>query len=131
MGKPLDDPAADRFNRGVTRLLAGSARITGEWGGWAEAQWHLPSSSWRAACREFQSRVAAWATPSRPAPETPRRQLARLAIRLLRTGTTAGELLRQLDAANATLHEPVTSSTVGEVAIWAASAVREDRRHAR
>lgn len=125
----LDDDEGDRFARGVTRLLMRAAHITKNWAPYFDSQWALPSSSWRQACREFGDRVAAWAVPAKPKAETPRRQLGRLAIRLVQAGEDATSLLRRLDVANATFDAPVSAADVGDIAIWAARTASGDRLH--
>jgi hypothetical protein len=61
----------------------------------------------------------------------PRRALARIAMKLLRIGLNARDLLRQLDAVNARLASPLPSAAIRDVAIWAANARRGVRHGGR
>lgn len=119
-----------RIAKAVGEGLEAAARVTGDYRAWARAWHYMPSPGRRAAVAEFAARLDAWCVQNRRKPDTPRQRLAKLALALLRTGTTGPELLRRLDAANATFDEPLPSQTVGEVAIWAAAAVAEGHRHA-
>lgn len=91
---------------------------------------------WGAANAEFSARIEAsrrahLATRRAAPPDTPRRRLSRLAVRLLRSGCSGRELLAELDAANAALPAPLDADAVGSVALWASGAVRETRHGAR
>lgn len=119
-----------RIAKAVGAGLEAAAKVTGDYRAWARAWHYMPSPGRRAAVAEFTARLDAWCVDNRPKPDTPRRRLAKLALALLRTGTTGRELLRRLDAANATFDEPLPAAAVGEVAVWAAAAVAEGHRHA-
>lgn len=122
---PATLSGTDRVRQGV--LNAPQFRMAEQWAAWAEALWTEPSEFRSAAGAELWRRLGAWVVPPAPRRETPRRRLARLAVRLLRAGCSGRELLRQLDKAAATLPEPIAAEDVGSVALWAAQAVRETR----
>lgn len=91
---------------------------------------------WGAAAAEFAARIdasrrAGQASRRAAPPDTSRRRLSRLAIRLLRDGCGARELLAELDVANAALPAPLDAEAVGGIAVWASSVVREARHAAR
>jgi hypothetical protein len=121
----LSDEGADALGR---ELLAGAelaGRLSGDLEVWGWACNRVPWSYRRPAAAELQQRMDAWAaTADRRRRSTPRRQLAGLALRLLRGGIGGRELLRQLDAANATLETPLAPDAVGALAVWAAGQVR-------
>jgi hypothetical protein len=114
MRAPLAAAVADR--------LAELAREDGHWHTWAWAL-HLLTPEWHAeAGRELWKRLERWATPQAEVRTDSRRELARLAMRLVRGGVPGREALRRLDEANATLAAPLSSDAVGDLVIWAARA---------
>ncbi len=119
-----------RIAKAVGDGLEAAAKVTGDYRAWARAWHYMPSPGRRAAVAEFAARLDAWCIQNRPKPDTPRRRLAKLALTLLRAGTTGRALLRRLDAANATFEEPLPAEAIGEVAVWAAATVAEGHRHA-
>ena len=120
----LSNDAADALGRELLDGLDQAARLSADRTAWAFASNHVPWSHVRAGAAELQGRIDTWAAPAGRKAPPGRRQLARLAIRLLRAGEPGARVLAQLDAANATLATPIAAEAVGEVAIWAARAVR-------
>lgn len=119
----LSDEEAVPLGHAITEQLEEKARATGDWAIWARALHAIPRTGERAAWKAFGDRLAAWARPQRPKATDPgARQLARLALDLIRAGVPSGDVLHRLDDANATLGEPVSAERVGHIAIWAARA---------
>lgn len=126
----IPEPEGVNIAKAIGEALEAVSQVTGDYRAWARA-WHfMPSPGRRAVAAEFAARLDAWTVQHRPKPETPRRRLAKLALTLLRSGTTGRALLHRLDHANATLMEPLSTEAVGEVAVWAARTVTEGHRHA-
>ncbi|MCC6718240.1 MAG: hypothetical protein IT555_10175 [Acetobacteraceae bacterium] len=115
---------ADKLGRHLVNGLALVARVTGDWKPYGFAVNRVPWSYQRPAAVDLQQRVDAWTVAKRPQPDSPRRRLARLAMKLIRAGTPGRDVLRQLDQANATMPAPIAAETVGELARWAATEVR-------
>ena len=120
----LPQGTADALVTRVSADLASAARVSGDYVPWAFAVNRLPWPHMRLPVAEFAQRIDAWTVQERPRPDTPRRRVARLAMRLLRAGVGGRELLRQLDAANSSLDTPLAADVVGDVATWAANAVK-------
>ena len=126
----IEEAEGVRIAKAIGAGLEAVAEITGDRRAWAMAWHYMPSPGRRAAAADFAARLDAWSVQNQPKPDTPRRKLAKFALKLLRAGTTGRELLRRLDEANATMTEPVSAEMVGEIAVWASRAVTEGRRHA-
>jgi hypothetical protein len=121
----LSNDSADSLGRELLDGLDLAARLSGDRTAWAFAANRVPWSYVRQAAADLQKSVDAWAVPTqRRRLPTPRRHLAGLAVRLVRGGVGGRALLSQLDAANATLPEPLDAEAVGAVAVWAAGAVQ-------
>jgi hypothetical protein len=131
LSRAFRDMSVDGADALGLELLVGleeAARLSDDWRAWAFACNRIPWSHLRAAAAELGERIDAWAAPAnRRRRSTPRRRLAGLALRLLRGGIGGRDLLRQLDAANATFDPPLAADAVGEVAAWAAGEVRGHR----
>ncbi len=118
--------------RAVCAYLEQEARRNGDWRAWAEAQWLLPHS-WGPGALEFQARSDARIRASEPSrarrnADPCRKEIARLAMRLLRGGIGAREFLARLHAYNEALPEPLSASIVESTALWAAEQ-RAGARH--
>lgn len=126
----IEEAEGVRIAKAIGAGLEAVAQITGDYRAWAMAWHYMPSPGRRAAAAEFGARLDAWSVQRQPKPDTPRRRLAKFALKLLRAGTTGRELLRRLNEANATLEDPIPAEVVGEIAVWAARTVMEGRRNA-
>ena len=126
----IEEAEGVRIAKAVGAGLEAVAEITGDYRAWAKAWHYMPSPGRQAAVAEFAARLDAWSVQNQPKPDTPRRKLAKFAMKLLRAGTTGRELLRRLDEANATMEEPIPAEIVGEIAVWATRTVMEGRRNA-
>ena len=120
----LSGEVADKLGKHLTKGLGTAAGITGDWSAYGFAVNRVPWSHIREPARELQQRIDAWTVAAPRRVDSPRRRLARLAVKLIRAGTPGRDVLRQLDAANATLSEPIAAEAVGAVAVWAARTVR-------
>jgi hypothetical protein len=120
----LSDDGVANLGRELLQGLDLAARLSGDRTAWAFACNRIPWPYVRVGAAELQARIDAWTAPAGRQAAPGRRQLARLAIRLLRAGEPGAKVLAQLDAANATLAAPITAEAVGDVARWAAAEVR-------
>jgi hypothetical protein len=125
----VPEPTRYELAGSLTERLAEHGKRTGAWAPWAEVQWHIPHPGREAAAAELVKRIGAWATPPRPETTDGRRQLARLAVRLVRNGASNRDLLTRLARANATFVRPLPIAAIASVATWACKVGAE--QHAR
>lgn len=120
----LSGEVADKLGKHLAKGLETAAGITGDWSAYGFAVNRVPWSYIREPARELQQRIDAWTVAPPRRVDSPRRRLARLAVKLIRAGTPSRDVLRQLDQANATMEAPIAAEVVGDVARWAATEVR-------
>ena len=101
----------------------------GDWRHWAQAVWLTP---WGEPAREMQARsdarVRAQQVGQRRG-DPVRREVARVALLLLRQGIGGHDLLKRLDAYNAALPEPLKTDVLDQTALWAAQHIAKAYRH--
>ena len=112
----IPDTHCDRACSAVMAWLPPADRI------WAAST--LPTLGHRLAAREFRDRTT---NPyQRPTGENPKRDLARMAFRLLRAGKTARVYISELRAANRLLSAPLPDRDLESLAVWCAERHREE-----
>lgn len=111
----------------ISNRLARHAALTGDWRVWAGAQWELRLPVLIEAAQPFRERLDTIGRGTRHdwAPDPRRRKLACAALRTLRSGASGRELLAQLHFVNRALPDPLPSSEISAIALWAARTLRE------
>jgi hypothetical protein len=104
----------------VAEKLAAHAKIHGDWSVWSETLHVLPHPGRSAASEALRECLRPWTLPQRP---SPRSDLARLALRHLRSGSDVRTLMQAMDDANARLSTSLPGRELDDLIDWAVRTV--------
>lgn len=110
----LSDDLRGTLNRAVSETLFRS----GDMQTWGWAVNRMPGSGDRIAAEEFGKRLDAFRPPPPRVVDTRRKEMSRLAFRLLRGGAGSKILIAHMRSANAQLPDPLPGEELDNLIVW-------------